>query len=128
MRYYSTLRPIGPGTCPDNFLEFENFDYRKHVDSINRDALGWVEYDKPLECPEKYDLVADNNKNNKFGGIVVEYNNDLWDVVDIIGKKVLIADVWTGECKRSIPIDTFLCECVSRDADDMRRINEENKH
>lgn len=121
MRYYSTLRPIGPGTCPDNFVEFENFDFRKHVDSINRDAWGWVEYAEPLDCPEKYDLVAENNK---FGGIVVEYDNELWYVVDIIGKKVLIADVWTGEYKRSIPIDTFLYECVSRDADDVRRINE----
>lgn len=125
MRYYSTLRPIGPGTCPDNFVEFENFDYRKHVDEIGREAWGWVEYEKPLERPEKYDLVAENNK---FGGIVVEYDNKIWDVVDIIGKKVLLLDVWTGELKKSIPIATFLNECYSRDVDDVRRINEENKH
>ena len=123
MRYYSTLRPIGPGTCPDNFIEFENFDFRKHVDGINRDAWGWVEYEEPLECPEKYDLVAENNESAERGGIFVEYDNYLWDVVDIIGKRVLLLDVWTGELKKSIPIETFLHECYSRDIDDVRRIN-----
>jgi hypothetical protein len=123
MRYYSTLRPIGPGTCPGNFIEFENFDYRKHIDSINREAWGWVEYAEPLECPEKYDLVAENNESAERGGIVVEYDNELWDVVDIVGKRVLLLDVWTGELKKSIPIATFLDECYSRDIDDARRIN-----
>jgi hypothetical protein len=123
MRYYSTLRPIGPGTCPGNFIEFENFDYRKHIDSINREAWGWVEYAEPLECPEKYDLVAENNESAGRGGIVVEYDNELWDVVDIVGKRVLLLDVWTGELKKSIPIATFLDECYSRDIDDARRIN-----
>lgn len=123
MRYYSTLRPIGPGTCPGNFTDFENFDRRKHVDGINREAWGWVEYAEPLDFPEKYDLVAENNKSAERGGIVVEYDNEIWEVVDIIGKKVLLLDVWTGECKKSIPIATFLQECYSRDIDDLRRIN-----
>ena len=125
MRYYSTLRPIGPGTCPGNFTDFENFDYRKHVDEIGREAWGWVEYEEPLDFPEKYDLVAENSK---CGGVVVEYDNEIWEVVDIIGKKVLLLEVFDGKLKTSIPISTFLHECVSRDADDVRRINDENKH
>lgn len=123
MKYYSTLRPIGPGTCPDNFVEFKNFDYRKHVFKIGREAWGWVEYEEPLECPEKYDLVAENSKSAECGGVVVEYDSEIWEVVDIIGKKVLLLDVWTGELKKSIPIATFLNECYSRDVDDVRRIN-----
>lgn len=112
MRYYSTLRPIGLGTCPDNFVEFENFDFRKHVDSINREAWGWVEYEKPLECPEKYDLVPERTTH---GGIWVEYDNYLWEVVDIKRDKVMLLDLCTGEMERIIPADVFLRECVSVD-------------
>ena len=112
MRYYSTLRPIGPGTCPDNFDEFENFDYRTYVDEIGREVWGWVEYAEPLDCPEKYDLVAENNK---FGGIVVEYDNYFWKVVDIKNNKVMLIEVNTGEMERIIPADVFLRKCVSVD-------------
>lgn len=115
MRYYSTLRPIGPGTCPDNFTEFENFDFRKHVDSINREAWGWIEYAEPLECPEKYDLVAENNESAERGGIFVEYDNYLWEVADIKNNKVMLIEVNTGEIERIIPADVFLRKCVSVD-------------
>lgn len=112
MRYYSTLRPIGPGTCPDNFVEFENFDFRKHVDSINRDAWGWVEYAEPLENPDMYDLVPERTTH---GGILVEYDNYFWEVVDIKRDKVMLLEVNTGEMNRIIPADVFLRECVSVD-------------
>lgn len=113
MKYYSTLRPIGPGTCPDNFIEFENFDFRKHVDSINRDAWGWVSYEKPLDNPDMYDLVP--AERTIHGGIKVEYDNYIWEVVDIKRDKVMLLEVNTGEMNRIIPVDVFLRECVSVD-------------
>lgn len=112
MRYYSTLRPIGPGTCPDNFTEFENFDFRKHVDSINREAWGWVEYAEPLENPDMYDLVPERTTH---GGILVEYDNYFWEVADIKNNKVMLIEVNTGEMERIIPADVFLRKCVSVD-------------
>lgn len=61
MRYYSTSRPIYLGTVPKNFTSYENFDTRKYVDSIGREAWGWVEYDKELtkEDMETYELVKE---------------------------------------------------------------------
>lgn len=112
MRYYSTLRPIAPGTCPGNFTEFENFDRRKHVDEIGRKAWGWVEYAEPLENPDMYDLVPERTTH---GGIWVEYDNYLWEVVDIKRDKVMLLDVNTGELNSIIPADVFLRECVSVD-------------
>lgn len=53
MRYYSTLRPIAPGTFPkpnDNkIIDIVNFDYRKPCEEIDgHQAWGYIEYEKPL--------------------------------------------------------------------------------
>lgn len=112
MRYYSTLRPIGIGTCPGNFTDFENFDRRKHVDEIGREAWGWVEYAEPLENPDKYDLVPEHTTH---GGILVEYDNYVCEVVDIKRDKVMLIDAGTGELNWIIPADVFLRECISVD-------------
>lgn len=51
-KYYSTQRPITPGSFPkpqgnvvDNIV---NFNQRTMVDSIGREAWGYVEYRDPL--------------------------------------------------------------------------------
>ena len=60
-RYYSTQRPIGPGTIPNSPkpAEIHNFDRREQVEAIGRPAWGWVEYDEPLdkEAVAEYELV-----------------------------------------------------------------------
>lgn len=49
MIYYSLLRPIDIGTLPrKDFTHYENFDIRTYVDSIGREAWGFVEYSKEL--------------------------------------------------------------------------------
>jgi len=64
-RYYSTLRPVAPGTFPknENFVGFENFDNRQKLDN-GIEAWGWVEYSEPLsEADMKaYDLVSGDAK------------------------------------------------------------------
>lgn len=63
MRYYSTLRPVGIGTFPkptgNKVLSIENFDSRIYVPEINREAWGYIEYEKPLsnEDADNYDLI-----------------------------------------------------------------------
>lgn len=61
MRYYLTSRPIDLGTVPKKITSYENFDTRKYVDSIGREAWGWVEYDKELTKDEMdaYELVKE---------------------------------------------------------------------
>ena len=59
-RYYSPLRPIGIGTIPTvHKLTFTNFMKREFVESIGREAWGYVEYDSPLTDKEAadYDLI-----------------------------------------------------------------------
>ena len=52
MRYYSTQRPAGPGTFPkpkDNrVLDLWNFGKPLFCEQVNRDAWGYIDYEKPL--------------------------------------------------------------------------------
>ena len=64
--YYSILRPIAPGTYPkDGMKELQNFEERKFVEEIGREAYGRVTYDRMLSPAEldQYDLVAIPSKN-----------------------------------------------------------------
>ena len=58
-KYYSIHRPVSIGTYPKKGMQyFMNFDFRAHVEKINRDAWGWLAYDRPLtekECRD-YEL------------------------------------------------------------------------
>lgn len=59
-RYYSTQRPVAPGTFPKRgAVAIVNFDSREYVDEINREAWGYVEYDHELsnDLAESYELV-----------------------------------------------------------------------
>lgn len=52
MRYYSTQRPVGPGTFPkpkDNrVLDLWNFDKPIFCEQVGREAWGYINYEKPL--------------------------------------------------------------------------------
>lgn len=69
MRYYSTQRPVMPGSFPKPWgnmvVEIVNFDDKTFVEAIGREAWGYIEYDMPLnpELAEDYELVADRNTN-----------------------------------------------------------------
>ena len=51
MRYYSTQRPIGPGTFPrqDGTETVINFDGPTYCEEIGREAWGYIEYQHDLE-------------------------------------------------------------------------------
>lgn len=46
MRYYSTQRPVGPGTFPklpeNKVLEVHNFDAKTFCEEIGREAWGYI--------------------------------------------------------------------------------------
>lgn len=56
MRYYSTQRPIAPGTFPkpegNKVLEIVNFDGPTYCEEIGREAWGYVDYELPLVSGE----------------------------------------------------------------------------
>lgn len=68
-RYYSTQRPVAPGTFPkpagNRVIGIHNYDARSHVAAIGRDAWGYIEYAAPLDprMAEEYELTygGDNN-------------------------------------------------------------------
>lgn len=63
-RYYSTQRPLWPGTFPrptGNRAEaIENYDSRTYVPEIGREAWGHIDYEHPLTAQEAadYELAA----------------------------------------------------------------------
>ena len=62
-RYYSTQRPVMPGTyqAEKKVSEIVNFSERKYVTNISREAWGWIEFEELLtEKEEKdYELVRE---------------------------------------------------------------------
>ena len=70
MRYYSTQRPVCPGTYPKPYAgnpawsgirisEIHNSDRKEFVSEIGREAWGWIEYTGkiPEEDAREYELV-----------------------------------------------------------------------
>ena len=61
VRYYSTQRPVGPGTYPkeQRVLEVINFDRRTFCEEIGRPAWGYIEYEAEIsqKGAENYELV-----------------------------------------------------------------------
>ena len=47
-RYYSTQRPVAPGTYPGKPKEIQNFDNREKVCDGRMEAWGYLDYEKPL--------------------------------------------------------------------------------
>ena len=52
MRYYSTQRPIVPGSFPkpegNTIEQIVNFPAKTYVDEIWKQAWGYIDYEKPL--------------------------------------------------------------------------------
>ena len=81
MRYYSTQRPVTPGSFPNHpgnrVLEVHNFDSKSYCGEIGREAWGYIEYEKPLaryDC-DSYELVAVQTKTLHMRYI----GTDSWD-------------------------------------------------
>ena len=62
-RYYSTQRPVAPGTFPkpqgNKVIEVKNFDTPRYFDSIGDDAWGYIDYEHILDNheAEQYELT-----------------------------------------------------------------------
>ena len=76
MKYYSTQRPVGPGTFPDRPINrpigILNYTERTFVPAIGRMAWGEIEYDSPLPPVDvdEYELVADPNEKRVYADYI----------------------------------------------------------
>ena len=65
-RYYSTMRPFGPGIFPrrDGTETITNFDGKIYCEEIGREAWGFIEYREPLtkEEADAYELTLGGMK------------------------------------------------------------------
>lgn len=59
MRYYTTQRPVSPGSVPGGMTDFQNFPVKTYCEDICREAWGWVEYPSDLTAAQvdQYELV-----------------------------------------------------------------------
>lgn len=59
MRYYSTQRPVAPGSFPkpqgNRVEQIVNFPAKTYVDEIWKQAYGYIDYEKPLTEKEAAD-------------------------------------------------------------------------
>lgn len=64
-KYYSTQRPIMPGSYPrqNGKEEITNFDTRTFCEDIGRPAWGYIEYSEPILDAEaaEYELIQAKN-------------------------------------------------------------------
>ncbi len=62
MRYYSTQRPVCPGTFPKGYKvdEIHNFDRRTFCKEIDREAWGYIDFAEiiPDDVARQYELVG----------------------------------------------------------------------
>lgn len=98
-RYYSTQRPIGPGTCPtppDNRITaIENYDERRPVEGGVFHAWGMLTYEKPLTAQEQYSYELRPARSNP-------------DVLRTMAEQAQVVGAW--ELYRHIPEEKRVTE------------------
>ena len=90
MRYYSTQRPVGPGTFPkpegNKVLELHNFDGKTFFEELGREAWGYIDYEQALspEQAASYELTPAKMVAEYVvyrcpdGSILLDWNETLW--------------------------------------------------
>lgn len=90
MRYYSTQRPVGPGTFPqpegNKVVELHNFDSKTYCEEISREAWGYIDYEQALspEQAASYELAPAKRVAEYIvyrcpdGGILLDWDETLW--------------------------------------------------
>ena len=76
MRYYSTQRPVGPGTYPrkDGRETIHNFCEKTYCEEIGREAWGYIDYPAPLKEKEisEYELMQSKEQATQHGADAID--------------------------------------------------------
>lgn len=105
-RYYSTQRPIAPGTYPNGEnkpVVIENFDDRQTVENGQLQAWGYLEYGKPLSQKEMndYELKAVSASVTRVNTPEKQTGKKKSVLADLQKKQAQIAGVNTPKNERS---------------------------
>lgn len=104
-RYYSTQRPLTPGSCPRaGVQEVVNYDEKKFCEEIGMDAWGFVEYTRELTKQEADDYELTPAGLKKFWCVTTAFHND--------GK---VVSAITDVCKAAVKPENVCKETKTKD-------------
>lgn len=104
-RYYSTQRPLTPGSCPRaGVQEVVNYDEKKFCEEIDMDAWGFVEYTRELTKQEADDYELTPAGLKKFWCVTTAFHDD--------GK---VVSAITDVCKAAVKPENVCKETKTKD-------------
>ncbi|MCB5381601.1 hypothetical protein LIQ25_03940 [Blautia glucerasea] len=107
-RYYSTQRPLTPGSCPRaGVQEVVNYDEKKFCEEIGMDAWGFVEYTRELTKQEADDYELTPAGLKKFWCVTTAFH-DNGKVVSAITDVCEAAVKPENVCKETKTKDIYL--------------------
>lgn len=107
-RYYSTQRPLTPGSCPRaEVQEVVNYDEKKFCEEIGMDAWGFVEYTRELTKQEADDYELTPAGLKKFWCVTTAFH-DNGKVVSAITDVCEAAVKPENVCKETKTKDIYL--------------------
>ena len=90
MRYYSTQRPVSPGSYPTGaVISIVNFDTKQYIHEIDGNAWGYIEYgiELPVEDANSYELVPSTNKQTAALRRIVSRGQKKYNTIPRLGGK-----------------------------------------
>ena len=113
-RYYSTQRPLTPGSCPRaGVQEVVNYDEKKFCEEIGMDAWGFVEYTRELTKQEVDDYELTPAGLKKFWCVTNSFQDDgkvVSAITDVCEAAVKPENVCKETKTKDIYIDWFETE------------------
>lgn len=110
-RYYSTQRPLTPGSCPRaGVQEVVNYDEKKFCEEIGMDAWGFVEYTRELTRQEADDYELTPAGLKKFWCVTTAFHNDgkvVSAITDVCEAAVKPENVYKETKTKDIYLDWF---------------------
>lgn len=104
-RYYSTQRPLTPGSCPRaGVQEVVNYDEKKFCEEIGMDAWGFVEYTRELTKQEADDYELTPAGLKKLWCVTTAFHDD--------GK---VVSAITDVCKAAVKPENVCKETKTKD-------------
>lgn len=98
-KYYSTQRPIGPGTYPkpqDNkVIEIKNFDKKEKIENENISAYGYIKYEKPLmpAAAKAYELTLAQDETKETIEVNTKIEQPITNLTAMTDEKIIEAAI-----------------------------------
>ena len=110
-RYYSTQRPLTPGSCPRaGVQEVVNYDEKKFCEEIGMDAWGFVEYTRELTKQEADDYELTPAGLKKFWCVTTAFHDNgkvVSSITDVCEAAVKPENVCKETKTKDIYLDWF---------------------